>query len=95
MIFSEWDEAFSHQDPQTETETKTEAVSQQLINNNNILLLLDIAKQLDKCMKSLEEEYGAKATKLAEVPFNQLIDYIFTVCKVTSPINISNINLSK
>ncbi|MFB9757272.1 hypothetical protein [Ectobacillus funiculus] len=91
MIFSEWDEAFSHQDPQTETE----AVSQQPINDNNILLLLDIAKQLDKCIKSLEAEYGAKATKLAEIPFNQLIDYIFNICKITPSINTRNINLSK
>ncbi len=91
MIFSEWDEAFSHQDPQTETE----AVSQQPINDNNILLLLDIAKQLDKCIKSLEAEYGAKATKLAEIPFNQLIDYIFNICKITPSINSRNINLSK
>jgi len=83
MIFSEWDEAFSHQDPQPEVE----AVSQQPINDNNILLLLDIAKQLDKCIKSLEEEYGAKATKLAEIPFNQLIDYIFNTCKITNPAN--------
>ncbi|MFP3123536.1 hypothetical protein OH784_12405 [Ectobacillus funiculus] len=91
MIFSEWDEAFSHQDPQTETE----AVSQQPINDNNILLLLDIAKQLDKCIKNLEAEYGAKATKLAEIPFNQLIDYIFNICKINPSINTRNINLSK
>ncbi|GAA3325739.1 hypothetical protein GCM10020331_058840 [Ectobacillus funiculus] len=40
MIFSEWDEAFSHQDPQTETE----AVSQQPINDNNILLFVGHSK---------------------------------------------------
>ncbi|WP_028402433.1 hypothetical protein [Ectobacillus panaciterrae] len=89
MIFSEWDEALTHQDPQKEKE----ALYQQLINDNNVLFLLDIAKQLDKSITNLEEEYGTKAAELAEIPFNRLIRHILDICKVTNlDIKANNIN---
>ncbi|MFC7394371.1 hypothetical protein [Scopulibacillus cellulosilyticus] len=102
MIFSEWDEITVHQDQDTwkeeepvthqDLEKEKEALNHNLINendNDSVLLLLEIAKQLNKCITNLEEEYGTKAAKLAETPFNRLIHHILDVYDGTS----CNINL--
>ncbi|WP_028403178.1 hypothetical protein [Ectobacillus panaciterrae] len=77
MIFSEWDEAFNHQDLQEEA-----ALDQSRITDKNVLLLLDIEKQLDRCIINLEKEYGTKTTELAEIPINRLIYHILDIRRI-------------
>ncbi|MBM7646392.1 hypothetical protein JOD45_002620 [Scopulibacillus daqui] len=81
MIFSEWDEASINHDQQKEKETLNQKPNNE---HGNISLLLEIANQLNKCKTTLEEEYGTKAAKLAEIPFNRLIHHILDIYDVTN-----------